>query len=201
MSKPSQSAPVVPERPKEIKLPDGQLLDLADVDQVARAYDDVQRYKAMLREAETQLKDALIQHATDRGEKTFTLHEAKVEIKGGEERRYDAQGLKRALKEAGMPEERIKEIVVETIEYKVSAVEAKRAARANEKYAEIVEANTTVAKKTPSVSVTRIGGSAVPRSPQGRPAEKEEMTASELSAPADDSQSTEKAPAEEEMPW
>ncbi len=208
-----QTAPEVVATSKEIALPDGQLLNLSDIPAVARTYDDLQRLKAMIREAEGTLKEVLIKHSGDLGQKTFSVEGAKVEVKGGNETRYDAQGLKRAFKEAGMPEDRIKEIVRETIEYKVAAVEAKRAARANEKYAEIIEQHSTVEKKTPSVSVKRIGGSAA--TPLKRPAEKDEMTASELSAPADalpagmsgetpESQTTEaiSAPADdEEMPW
>ncbi len=191
-----QTAPEGVVASKEIALPDGQFLDLSDIGSVARAYDDLQRLKTMVREAEGRLKDVLIQHSSDLGHKTFTLEGiAKVEIKGGSERRYDAQGLKRALKEAGMPESRIKEIVRETIEYKVAAVEANRAAKANDKYAEIIAKHSTVEKKNPSVSVKRIGGSVA--GPLTRPAEKEEMTASTLSVPADDS-----APADDEnMPW
>lgn len=195
-----QTAPEGVVASKELALPDGQFLDLSDVGSVARAYDDLQRLKSMVREAEGRLKEVLIQHSSELGHKTFNVEGAKVEIKGGSEKRYDAQGLKKALKEAGMPEERIKEIVRETIEYKVLAVEANRAARANENYASIIEEHTTVEKKSPSVSVKRIGGSAV--GPLTRPAEKDEMTASELSAPADAPAESLSAPAnDEDMPW
>jgi hypothetical protein len=195
-----QTAPEGVVASQEIALPDGQFLDLSDIGSVARAYDDLQRLKAMVREAEGRLKDALVEHSSELGHKTFTVEGvAKVEIKGGTERRYDAQGLKRAFKEAGMPEERIKEIVRETIEYKVAAVEANRAARANEKYAEIIEQHSTVEKKNPSVTVKRIGGSAA-TIPPARPAETEEMTASALSAPADDSGLAERDQKDEDAP-
>lgn len=195
-----QTAPDTIAPSKEIALPDGQLLDLNNVGEVARAYDDMQRYKRMIREVEGHLKEALLQYSSDAGQKTFTIADvAKVEIKGGNETRYDAQGLKRALKAAGMPEARIKEIVRETIEYKVSAVEAKRAARANEEYAKIIDEHATVEKKTPSVSVTRIGGKV--GHPLAQPAGKDEMTASELPAPADTQSEAISAPADEDMPW
>lgn len=195
---PKQLAQTAPEgvvAAREISLPDGQLLDLANIPAVARTYDDLQRLKAMIREAEGMLKEALIKHSSELGQKTYDVEGAKVEIKGGSETRYDAQEIKRALTEAGMPEKRVKEVVRETIEYKVSAVEAKRAARASEDYAEIIEQHSTVEKKTPSVTVKRIGGRAA--YPLKRPAGTDEMTASELPAPADASS----APADEEMPW
>lgn len=190
MSKQLQKAPeAVAPKTEVIALPDGQVLDLADTGQVARAYDDMQQLKRMLREVEGKLKEALIEHSQSTGTKTFSVEGAKVEIKGGEETRYDAQAIKRALKDAGMPEDRIKEIVRETIEYKVAAVEAKKAARANEKYAAIIKEFSTVEKKNPTVAVTRIGGKA--SKPLSTPAEKAETTAEALSAPADD----------EEMPF
>ena len=177
-----------------VHLPDGQVLDLANASDVAKAYDDMQHLKRMLREVEGKLKEALVAHSSDVGKKTFEVDGAKVEIKGGKETRYDAQAIKRALKAAGMPEDRIKEIVRETIEYKVSAVEAKKAATANEKYAQIIKEHSTVEEKTPSVSVKKIGGKAVLHTPLAPPAGIAETTAEALPAPAD-------APSEEDMPW
>ena len=52
-----------------------------------------------------------------------------------------------------MPAERVAEIVIETVDAKVSAVEAKKAAGANAVYAEIIERHKTVYPKSPSVSV------------------------------------------------
>lgn len=166
-------------------LPDGQVLDLSDVGSVLVAYDDLQRLKAVMREAEAKLKEALISHSSEFGKKSFQVDGVgKVEIKGGKQTVYDAQALKRTLKAAGMPEARIKEIVRETIEYKVMAVEAKRAARANPAYAEAIEKHSTVEEKVPTVTVTRIGGRAA--HPLARRAEEAEKTAEASSAPADD---------------
>jgi hypothetical protein len=138
--------------------PTGQIIDLANTAEVALAYGDLQQMKRMIREVEGVLKGTLLAHSASIGKKTFELGENKVEIKGGTEKVFDAQGLKRALKEVGCPDERISEIVRETISYKVAAVEARQAAAANPDYAAAVEAHTTIEEKAPTVTVTRVGG-------------------------------------------
>lgn len=176
---------------KPVMTPDGQIIDLSDPAQVAMAYDDLQMLKRMIREAEGRLKGALIEHSAAVGKKTFEISGVgKIEIKGGTEKKYDAQGLKRGLKEAGCPDDRISEIVHEIVDYKVVAVEANRAAKANPEYAAVIEANSTVEEKTPTVTVSRVGGGRA-RVPAQRAVG--ELTAQD-SSPADDSLA-------EQLPW
>ncbi len=52
-----------------------------------------------------------------------------------------------------MPESRIAEIVVETVERKVKAVEAKKAAAVNPAYAAVVDAAKTTVPKRQTVTV------------------------------------------------
>jgi hypothetical protein len=54
-----------------------------------------------------------------------------------------------------MPEERIREIVVETITYAVAAVKAKQAAGANPAYEAVIEAHKRVEEKKPYVTISR----------------------------------------------
>jgi hypothetical protein len=143
----------------ELTLPNGVLVDLTDPGQVAVAYDDLQMLRRMVTQAEKTLKEALIEYGREKlGKNTFTLEGVgKVQIEGGKEKRYDAQGLKQALLKAGMPPERVSEIVRETVELKVMGREANAAAK-TPKYEKIIEEFMTVEEKTPSVTVTRIGG-------------------------------------------
>lgn len=156
-------------REQSLMTPVGTVVDLSNPEEVAIAYDDLRRLKTMLAEAEAKLKEALVTHSAAVGKKSFDLPGvAKVEIKGGTETKWNEQGLKQALKEAGCPPERISEIIRETIEYKVMAVEARRAAKANPVYAEAIEQNSTIQEKAPSVVVTRIGGGRRGESPARR---------------------------------
>jgi len=169
-------------------------VDLSDPASTSIAYDDLQEFKKLLREVEGHLKDALLDHARVLGKKTgFVLDGvAKVEIKSNDETVYNVAALRHDLRAAGMPEERIKEIVRETIDYKVMAREATSAGKANEEYAKIFEQNRTVVAKTPTVTVKRVGGAGGTSSHVKRPAGRVEMTTEALPAPAD---------AEESDPW
>lgn len=132
----------------------GEVVDLNDVRSVARAYRSVIDLERDLRSAKGLLREALLAQSEMIGKRTMHLEGlGKVEVKGGTETIYDAQAIKRELLEAGMPPERVREIVIETVDYKVSAVEAKKAASANAAYAEIIERHRQTFAKTPSVSV------------------------------------------------
>jgi hypothetical protein len=133
----------------------GERVDLNDAPSVARAYRSVLDLEGMLREAKGTLADALVAASSRMGTKTLHLEglRAPVVVKGGYDTTYDAQAIKRELLAAGCPAERVAEIVVETIDYRVAAVEAKKAAAANPAYAEIIERNKKVYPKRPSVSV------------------------------------------------
>lgn len=132
----------------------GEIVNLNDVAEVARAYRSVIEIENALRSAKDTLRDALVAQKLIRGTGTFHVDGlGKVEVKGGNDLVWDAWALKRDLLEAGMPRERVAEIVVETIDARVSAVEAKKAASANPAYAEIVERHRTTSPKRPSVSV------------------------------------------------
>lgn len=132
----------------------GEIVNLNDVFEVARAYRSVLDIESELRHAKDVLRSALVARSQAEGRKTMHLEGlGKVEVRGGVEMVYDAQAIKRELLEAGMDRERVAEIVVETVDYKVAAVEAKRAAAANPVYAEIIERHRKEFPKKPSVSV------------------------------------------------
>ncbi len=136
----------------------GELVDLNDAEQVARAYRHVRELEELLKDAKAVLTDALVVRSQIEGSKTLHTGGGKVVVKGGQDVLWNAQGLKRDLLSAGMAPERVREIVTETIEYRVVASEAKRAGAANPAYAAAVERNRTTSPKRPYVSVTDPGG-------------------------------------------
>jgi hypothetical protein len=177
-------------RDQQLVTPQGSIVDLSKPEEVAIAYDDLQQLKRMLNEVEGKLKQALVEHSRVIGKKSsFELAGvAKVEIKGGTTTSYDPHAIKAGLKKAGCPADRISEIVRETIEYKVMAVEAKRAAKANDDYAAVIEANSKVEEKAPTVTVKRIGGGR-----HGDGGGHRELTTATPTPPADD--------VVEKLPW
>lgn len=118
----------------------GELVDPGDAEACVKAIEDLRLLEARLAEARRALVGAAAEYATVRGVKSFRLADGRTaQLTGGPARGYDADVLERGLREAGMPEDRIREIVVEEVSYKVAAVEAKRAAGANPAYAQAVE--------------------------------------------------------------
>lgn len=134
----------------------GELVSLADPASCCRALDELRDLEIRVRELKAMLTDAIVDESRRQGAKTLHLPgNVTAEIKGGERVLWDAQRLEADLRALGCPEERIREIVVEEVSYTVSATEAKRAARANEAYAEAVERARTVVETRPSISVRR----------------------------------------------
>lgn len=142
---------------EELALPhSGQLVDLSDEIAVGVALDEVRRMQAHLSHAVRALSEALAERAAVLGTKSIPLSGGRTaSIGGGKTKAYDAEAIERGLRDLGMPEDRIREIVTETITYTVKAVEAKRAAGANPRYAEVIEAATTEIERPVSVSIRR----------------------------------------------
>lgn len=134
----------------------GQLVDLADIPEVARTLDHVRDLERQLREIKTALTEAIVEASQREGTKTLHMEGLTATIKSGTDIHYDAEAIEEGLRAAGMPEERIREVVVETITYKVSAVKAKQAAGANPAYAEIIEANRREIEKPPYVTISLV---------------------------------------------
>lgn len=137
----------------------GEVIDLNDAGQVAAAMLYVRELERQVKEARSLLTEALVARSKIIGSKTLHTEAGKVVVKGGDEVQWDAAGLRRDLLAAGMPADRVRDIVTETIELKVVASEAKRAAAANDAYAAAVQQNRTTRPKAAYVSVTEKGGS------------------------------------------
>lgn len=126
---------------EELAIPGtGALVDLSNELECAHALRDLRDFEQQVREAKAALTNAIVDRSRILGTKTIHLSDGrKAEIRGGSETRYDANEIEEGLRSLGMPEERIREIVVEEVSYKVSAREAQRAAAANEDYGKIIE--------------------------------------------------------------
>lgn len=145
------------ERREEIVLPhSGQLIDPHDARQCIFALDELRSMERHIAEAKRTLSEAIAAECRRQGTKSISVQGGRrAEIRGGEEKVYDAEGLERDLRALGMPEERLREIVTETVTHSVVAKEAKRAAGANEEYARAVERNTTKIERPLSVTIRR----------------------------------------------
>ena len=134
----------------------GELIDLSDEQAVGDAIDDLNVLLQRVFEVKRVLGAAAAERARVLGVKSFALTGGrKAVIEGGPSKSYDAEAIERELRAAGMPEERIREVVREEVTHTLRVREATRAAGANEEYADIIERNTTEVVKPYSVSIRR----------------------------------------------
>lgn len=141
--------------PEQIILPlSGEVVLASDPQQVARALDHMREIKRMSEDAARALSLAFAELSKQRGSQTIALEGgASAVISSGEQTVYDPVPLMEALREAGMPEDILSELIVETVEYKVDAVRVKQAARANPAYAAAVNEHSRVEEKARYVTL------------------------------------------------
>lgn len=141
---------------KELVVPGlGTVVDLASPSACAFALDDIRDLKRQFGYVETELTEAIVAACEVEGTKTLHFPGGTAIVKTGETWEYDAEQMEIGLREAGMPEHRIREIVKEVVSYKVDAVKAKQAGAANPAYQEVVDATKTLVVKSPYVRVAR----------------------------------------------
>lgn len=134
----------------------GEIVNLADTQACVQALDSIRDFESRIRELKATLTRAVIEEATRQGVRSIELANGdRAEISPAIEIVYDAQMLTEGLREAGMPEERIIEIVREEVSYKVIANEAKKAAVANPDYAAAVNAARSEQPKSQYISIRR----------------------------------------------
>lgn len=133
----------------------GQVVRFDDPPEVAAALAAVRDLEGLLREAKSQLTAALVHHATVQGTKTLHLENCDVTIKSGDKVVYDAEEIEAGLRAAGMPEDRIREVVKETVSYSVNAVKAKQAAAANHLYRAVIERHSHLEESPPYATIKR----------------------------------------------
>jgi hypothetical protein len=142
---------------EELVLPHtGELVDLNDELACGVALDELRRVQAQIGHAVRAVSEALAARAAVLGTKTIPLSGGRqATIGGGTKKVYDAQEIEKGLRALGMPEDRIRDIVVETVTWTVKAVEAKRAAAANPAYADVIESAVTEVETPVSVSIRK----------------------------------------------
>lgn len=123
----------------------GELVNLSDELACVSAIQDIREWESRLKEAKSILTAAIVERAKQDGTKSFALADGRrAEVRGGPDAEYDLTEIEEGLRALGMPEERIREVIVEEVSYKLSAREAKRVSGANEDYAAVING----AKKT-----------------------------------------------------
>jgi hypothetical protein len=106
----------------------------ATAENAYRALTAVDQMQARLRDVRAAITDFMVEEAKRQGTKTFHTTDGDVSVSGGVATEIDAQTLAQLLREAGCPEERIDEVVVAHIEYKVNRNVLRQLTGANSDY-------------------------------------------------------------------
>lgn len=134
----------------------GELVDLTNEDQCIKALLALRDFELNVIDAKAMLTAAIVERMRELGTQTLVFADGqKASMRGGKQTIYDHALLEERLRELGMPEERIREIIVEEVSWKVSAREAKRAAAANEEYAAAVEESSREIERPVYISIQR----------------------------------------------
>lgn len=135
----------------------GELVPASDVPKVAVALAALREYKGRVLDGIREAEAIVLEASREQGTKTLRFEDGTVaEVSGGSAVEWqDVDGLEQELREAGLPDDRLGEVIRVTVERVVVTGEANRVARANPVYAEIIERHRSRVEKPWRVSVKR----------------------------------------------
>ena len=140
----------------ELVLPTGELVDLSDPASCAHALVAIREMEFMLREVKGAIVDRFAEERRIRGVDEIELPNGDVvKVTRKYKIQWDVEQLEEDLRAAGMPEDRIREVIVEEVTHTVKAVEANKAAKRNAEYAEAIARARTEIEERPTISLPR----------------------------------------------
>lgn len=133
----------------------GEIVDLDDAVQCARALSEIRTLEQNLRELKTELTQAIVAEGRRQGTKTIQVDDGlNAVLSGGTETHWDIETLEQLLV-VGLPQDRYDALVRTEISFKVNEREALRIGGANPEYARIIAAAKTQYDKPVYVSFKR----------------------------------------------
>jgi hypothetical protein len=136
----------------------GLRVSLSDPLDVAQAYSDIVNAQRLLDEARGLLTDILRLESLRQASKTLHLSdELTVELTGGKRFEYDDLRLEEMLYDAGMPAERIAELIRTEVVRRVDGRVANQVSRVNPAYAAAIEVCRTERPAAWRVNIQRKG--------------------------------------------
>jgi hypothetical protein len=147
----------LPERRPPDEFPNlltGELVERANLEQVTGYLEQLMEHRRKVSTLIKEIGSILVDYSREAGTKTIRVGGLKATITGPTVE-WDVATMSEGLLEAGLPYERLNELVTIEQTYKVNANVAKSIAASNPKYAEIIEAAKTVPPGPDRVRVTR----------------------------------------------
>ena len=109
-----------------------------------------------MREAKALLTAAIVERSRILGTKTIHLHAGgKAEVRDGSETVYDVEVLEAELRALGLPEDRLAELIKETVTRTIDGKVARSVAAANPEYAAVIESARTVIERPSYVVIKK----------------------------------------------
>jgi alkylhydroperoxidase/carboxymuconolactone decarboxylase family protein YurZ len=112
----------------------GEVIDLGDLPTVAQTLDYLRDIETQIKDAKRVLTDALEAESERQGSRTLDLGNVLVKLSTRERTEYDLEVLADMLRDAGLPEERLGELIVATVSYSLNQSVARQLRAANAAY-------------------------------------------------------------------
>jgi hypothetical protein len=144
-----------PKYPPMVEPVTGVVVDVTHMSAVAESLERLREVKNQINDAIGYLTDAVIAESRNQGTKTLNAGAVTLELSTGYEIEWDVGMLDRELSAAGLPPERLADVVVPQFTWKVNAAVARQLAAANDTYKTIIEAAQTRIPKPQYVKVKR----------------------------------------------
>ena len=136
--------------------PTGQLVNLEDPVEVAQGLYDLAELEHEIKLIKRALVDALEPVRTELGKSTLELGDYEVSLTGNTKTEYDLELLAELLTDAGLPEQRLTELIVLTVTSKLNRSVARQVAGANPAYANALERSKSELPATVYATVKRV---------------------------------------------
>lgn len=126
----------------------GEIVNLDDPPACLKLLVEIRELEGKLRDLKDDLTEAVKVEFSRQGKKTLEINGIKATLGADTEIVWDV-GILDELRDLGLPEERMDELITAEVKYTVNGAVAKQLAAANPAYAEVVErAKSRVPKKT-----------------------------------------------------
>lgn len=116
----------------------GEVVASDDPAGCVRLLGEIRTLEQQLKNLKAELTRALEEEFSRQGRKTIEVNGTKAELRGGSGVVWDVEVLNE-LRDLGLPEERMDELITAEITYRVNANVAKQIAAANADYADVIE--------------------------------------------------------------
>jgi hypothetical protein len=122
----------------------GELFDLSDAAHAADAWLALREVERQITELKEMVRERLLEESNLTGTKTLHFDRTTVELRGGSRAMFDIEGLRDALLDAGLPTDRLDEVIRTRVEYRVDQRETAKLAGANPAYAQAIAKHRSV---------------------------------------------------------